>query len=298
MDINTSRTARAAYRVIVRPFLLLCLVLAASGSARGQDSSKTAKTFRPAFYAFENGVHFDSPEQGVKVLKELGYDGIGSINPRGVAKLLPIYEAAGLKVVSLYVGGRVDSEGSHYDSVISDAITQLKGKDVILELYVQGGDGANDESAVEFVQDIADQAKASSLKVVLYPHTGFYMRTLADAVRIVKKAERKNVGVMFNVCHFLNVERDNNAITAIDSAKHYLRHASICGADKNGKPWSGLIKTLDQGDFDQQALLRKLQKIGFRGPVGLQCYGVSGDSKENLKRSIEAWRKLIAEVNK
>ncbi len=39
-------------------------------------------------------------------------------------------------------------------------------------------------------------------------------------------------------------------------------------------------------------LLRMLDKMGYRGAIGLQCYNVSGDIRDNLRRSIEAWRKL------
>ena len=38
-------------------------------------------------YAFQNGVHFKSAEERVKVLKELGYDGIGSARVRDALPL-------------------------------------------------------------------------------------------------------------------------------------------------------------------------------------------------------------------
>jgi len=40
------------------------------------------------------------------------------------------------------------------------------------------------------------------------------------------------------------------------------------------------------------AVLKTLKELGYAGPIGLQGYGVKGDPKENLKRSIQAWRKL------
>jgi hypothetical protein len=30
--------------------------------------------------------------------------------------------------------------------------------------------------------------------------------------------------------------------------------------------------------------------MGYKGPIGLQCYQVSGDMEENLRRSMTAWR--------
>ena len=35
-----------------------------------------------------------------------------------------------------------------------------------------------------------------------------------------------------------------------------------------------------------------LDTAGYRGPVGLQCFSVKGDTRENLQRSFAAWKKL------
>ena len=35
-----------------------------------------------------------------------------------------------------------------------------------------------------------------------------------------------------------------------------------------------------------QALLRE---IGYRGPIGLMCYGIQGDAREHLERSLKVW---------
>ncbi|TWU00968.1 sugar phosphate isomerase/epimerase family protein [Stieleria varia] len=254
--------------------------------------------FKPPFFAFENGVHFGSTQERARVLKELGYDGIGSANPQNLPERLQVYDAAGLKIYSLYVGGSLQAGGPKYDKVISTAIEQLKGRDTVIELFVQGGSGASDTAAVAFVRDIADQAKASGLRVVLYPHTGFYIDTIGDAVRIAKASDRENVGVMFNLCHFLNVQPEADFRAALTQAKPYLWRVSVSGGKVGGKPWNELIQTLDQGDFDQVALLRELRNHGFKGAVGLQCYGVGGDSRENLKRSVQAWQKNLAELSK
>ena len=253
--------------------------------------------FDPPFFAFENGVHVGTAQQRANVLKELGYDGIGSANPRNLPARLPVYDAAGLKVFSLYVGGSLTADGPKYDPIISEAIGQLSGRDTVIELYVQGGSGADDTSAVAFVRDIADQAQQSGLRVVLYPHTGFYIDTIGDAVRIAKACQRDNVGVMFNLCHFLNVQRDADFRQALAGAKPYLWRVSVSGGKVGGKPWGELIQTLDQGDFDQVALLRELKQLGFDGAIGLQCYAIGGDARVNLRRSMTAWKKNLAAVS-
>ena len=38
--------------------------------------------------------------------------------------------------------------------------------------------------------------------------------------------------------------------------------------------------------------LRMLKSKGYQGPVGLQCYAIKGDVRDNLNRSKEAWDRL------
>jgi sugar phosphate isomerase/epimerase len=76
--------------------------------------------------------------------------------------------------------------------------------------------------------------------------------------------------------------------TIRQSAPH-LMLVSVNGVDVARRQH---ILRLDQGDFDVAGFLRKLQTAGYRGPVGLQCYGLKGDVEENLKASMAAWRKI------
>lgn len=248
-------------------------------------------------YAFQNGVHFKTVKERVQVLKELGYDGIGSAklsqSDLSLPDRLKAYEKAGLKIFSFYIGGKLSSEGHTFQSGIPEAIRQLKGHDTILELYIQGSKKSNtDVQAIAFVQEIADLAEKSGLRVVLYPHAGFYIDTLSDAIRVARKCRRNNVGVMFNLCHFLKVEPKNDLKTTLLEAKDLLWQVSTSGAEIGGTNWGQLIQTLDRGDFDQKALFQTLAEIGFSGNVGFQCYAIRGNFRENLKRSMNAWKKL------
>jgi hypothetical protein len=58
-----------------------------------------------------------------------------------------------------------------------------------------------------------------------------------------------------------------------------------------------LIQTLDRGDYDVYGVLAKLRRLGYDGPVGLQCYQVPGDLRENLKRSIDAWNGFVKRMD-
>jgi hypothetical protein len=70
---------------------------------------------------------------------------------------------------------------------------------------------------------------------------------------------------------------------------------TICGAQVGANTWTnGLIQPLDQGDFDNRALLATLREIGYPGPVGVMCYGIPGEPREHLTRSLNAWKAWAA----
>ena len=130
--------------------------------------------------------------------------------------------------------------------------------------------------------------------MVLYPHFNFHIERVDHALRIAKATGCDNVGVAFNLCHFLKVQPQGDLKATLEEAKPLLWSVSICGADTGGTDWNTLIRPLDEGTFDQAALLRQLRGIGFGGPVGLQCYNIKTDPKQNLDRSMKAWKKHLA----
>ena len=74
---------------------------------------------------------------------------------------------------------------------------------------------------------------------------------------------------------------------------------TINGAKLGSKSWTdGLIMPLDQGDFDNRQLLATLREIGYRGPIGVMCYGIPGDARQYLERSMNVWRTWAAERTK
>jgi sugar phosphate isomerase/epimerase len=125
---------------------------------------------------------------------------------------------------------------------------------------------------------------------------GNWTERVQDAVRVARKVDRKNFGVTFNLCHCLAVGDEDKIPALLEEAAPHLFMVSINGADSKapGGGWGRLIQALDQGTFDMVPLLKKLQAINYRGPIGLQGYGVKGDAKDNLARSMAAWRQLSA----
>jgi sugar phosphate isomerase/epimerase len=277
--------------------MTICQVAVCAAILTGDGSAKAAPAY--PFYAFQNGMVGIPLEQQAKLLKDLGYDGMelnGVIEH--VPEMLKSLDAQGLKMFAVYTNANVDRDKPPYSPGLKKAIEQLKGRGTILSIYVLGGEpssSASDDRAVEVIRELADMAEASDLRVALYPHVGMYVARVEDGIRLAKKVDRKNVGVGFNLCHFLKLDDEKSLERRMREAAPYLFNVSINGADggaTNAMEWSHLIQTLDRGTLDVGRVLRTLKELGYKGPVGLQCYAIPGDPRENLKRSIEAWRKL------
>jgi sugar phosphate isomerase/epimerase len=237
------------------------------------------------------------PEQA-QLLKELGYDGAGHLWLAQVPERLKTLQEAGLKLFQVYLQVDIGPNKRPYDPQLKEVVTLLKGQGTMLALLVSGmrpSDPAGDARAVEVVREIADAAREADLKVVLYPHSGDWLERVEDALRVAKKVDRPNVGVMFNLCHWLKVDDEKNLKPLLAAAMPHLLAVSIHGADKAEDIHAGTgnwIQPLDSGSFDVLALLKTLKELGYRGPIGLQCYGLGGDARDHLARSIAAWRKL------
>jgi sugar phosphate isomerase/epimerase len=277
---------------------LFCLsfVALSSGSflvAAEPGDPPSSAGFPNEFFAFDNGTGRGtlSPDEQAQMLKELGYAGIGYTGTAGIPEMLAALDKRGLKMFSIYVGATIGPDGPNYAPGIPAAIEQLKGRDTIIWLTVRGNVPSGDEQAVQVVGDIGDLAAKAGLKVALYPHVGFYVARVEEAVRIAEKVDRPNVGASLNLCHWLQVGDEPNMKTRMEQSLPHLMLASINGADHEGG-WDRLIQTLDRGEFDVYDFVNTLHGLGYKGPIGLQCYNVRGDRRDNLRRSIAAWKAM------
>lgn len=255
------------------------------------------------FFAFDNAAkdaaHPD-PTSQIALLKELGYDGIGSVRPSHVPEALATAQRSGITIFSIYAVVPID-EGTKVDPALFEAFRQLNGTGVALWLGLTSktfkpSDPAGDALALRRFAEIAKPAKENAVPVILYPHANFWIERVDDAIRFAEKTGDPDLGVMFNLCHFLKLQDETELGDVLTRSKARLRCVSINGADSGcrGGDWKRLIQTLDRGTFDVAKVLRALDAIGYRGPIGFQGYGIGGDAKDNLRRTIDAWRALSA----
>jgi sugar phosphate isomerase/epimerase len=247
------------------------------------------------------------PESDIKLVARLGYAGmsVGLPDPaaskRLAEQLLPWLDARRLSLFAIYCNVHLERDAYTYNTELKKSLALLKGRRTVVWLPIvtktfPPSDPAGDSMAVAVVREIADLAAAQGMTVSLYHHAGSLMERVADIVRIAEKAGRANVGVTFNLCHWLRTDAPDSLEQTLKLALPQLSMVTINGADRDGKDWVKLIRPLDTGTFDVAALLRDLLRLGYKGPIGLQGYDVANhlhiEPGENLRRSMAAWKKL------
>ena len=234
------------------------------------------------------------------LLKELGYDGAGHLWLDQVPERLATLDAAGLALFQIYV--RIDIGAAQpYDPKLKDVLPLLKGRPTMLAVIASGAkpsDETQDARGVTIIREIAGLAAPSGVKIALYHHTGDWLARVEDAIRVAEKVGRPDVGVMFNLCHWLRTDKGRDYAALIARAGNRLFAVSINGADERDpkEGWERYIQPLGRGSFDMQAFLATLVRAGYTGPIGLQCYGLQGDARDVLAESMRAWRRYAAGI--
>jgi sugar phosphate isomerase/epimerase len=272
------------------------LLLAGARPGVAADS-KSSLAFTNAFFPFCIDWHDSKKrnfEQQSQMLKELGYSGVGHIWLDKVEERLKALDANKLQLYQITIMVDLKPDKPASDPHLKQVMPLLKGRGTQILLLLNGmkpSDPAGDDKAVAVVREIADLGRDSGVQVLLYPHTDFWLERFEDAIRVEKLVARPNVGTMFNLCHWLRVSKDRNFRALLEAGKERLFAVSINGADEwDEKPgWDHYIQPLGRGSFDVLAVLRTLKEMGFTGPIGLQCYGIGGDTREHLAESMNTW---------
>lgn len=242
------------------------------------------------------------PAQQLDLLKAARYAGIAWTEepPAQIEALVKEATKRDLHVYAIYCGARVTPAGElAHSPQLPAMMASLKGQPAVVWLHI-GGKGpafdklTGDEPLVKSLRKLADTAAANGLSVAVYPHVGEWTAHFGDATKLARVVKHPRFGVTFNLCHSLALGDEKRIPQLLNDAKGLLVAVTINGADSgvNRPDWSRLIQTLDHGTYDVAALLHRLNNLGYRGPIGLQGYGIGGDRRMNLARSMGAWRRL------
>lgn len=236
-------------------------------------------------------------KEQAEMLKELGYAGVGHIWLDQVAERIKTLDEAGLTLFQITMNVDVSPGKTPYEAKFKEVLSLVKGRHLQFALLLNGmkpSDPSVDPHAVAILREMSDLAQDAGAQLLLYPHQGSWVERIEDSIRVADQVNRPNVGVMFNLCHWLRVDKQRDYARLLQQAMPRLWAVSINGADDHDeKPgWDRYIQPLDKGSFDVGKFLKTLQDLGYRGPIGLQCYGIGGDTREHLARSLAAWKKL------
>jgi sugar phosphate isomerase/epimerase len=249
------------------------------------------------FFVLENGLAPQTESFGsqVALAKKMGFDGLEFEGTQSIPEMLKALDEQGLKLFCQYLGVEISGKETVYQPGLEEAIRQLRGRDTLIWLTIRGNGPNAEQRAVEAARTVAGMAAKSGLRVALYPHFGLYVARPEDAIRIANEAGRGNLGVTFNLCHWLRCGGGENVRPILQKAMPRLLAVTINGADHQGD-WDRLIQPLGRGDFDVEGFLKVLVGLGYRGPIGLQCYGIRGNAEENLRQSMRAWRDMSSRI--
>ncbi len=155
-----------------------------------------------------------------------------------------------------------------------------------------------DAQLTRMLQQLGTWARKSGLQVAIYPHYGFYVETTDHALKLAKAVDTKNVGLSFNLCHWLATTPLSERAewkNELNGLQPYLKMVTISGAnqvDTQAKtPWDDYILPLGSGTFDTYGLVRYLvQDLNYAGPIGVQCYNIKADKPELLRSTMQVWQ--------
>lgn len=276
--------------------LVLMFTLAASfAENKGRNLKNPIFTFNNALNKKELPI-MPIVEQAL-LLKKIGYDGMEIKETDGLLDAIKAFQKQGLKVYADYVKIDIDQKEAYLKNWKA-IIPKLKGTEIILWVHLHSekfkpSDEASDTVVVPILQDLADFAKPYGVRLAIYHHVGFLSEKVEDSYRIAQKVNRLNVGSVFNLCHFLKTDSEENLEKSVNLTLPKLFAVSVCGADggdTKNMDWDRLIQPLGKGTFDVYRLVEILADKGFTGPIGIQCYNMKGNPETYLTETMNAWK--------
>lgn len=288
-------------------FLITLLLL--FSVATGFSQIKIKNLQNPVF-AFNNALNkkeipFTGYKNQAAMLEKLGYNGIEHKETSGIFDALKAFKKQGLTIYTDYLKIDIDSD-EPYLPEWKKVIPKLKNTGIILWVHIHSekykpSDEAADEQVVSILQELADLAKPYGVRLAIYHHAAFLAEKAEDSYRLAVKTNRENVGSVFNLCHFLKTDSEENIVKAIETTLPKLFAVSVSGAnsgDTQKMNWDQLIQPLGEGTFDVYRVVEMLADRGFQGPIGVQCYNLKGEPEEYLKKSMEAWESFKLRYSK
>ncbi len=210
-------------------------------------------------------------------------------------QVLETFDRDGIDMVAVYV--RLSIDDKELPGFFAPLIESLKGRKTLIWLNLTSqqykpSDAAGDGNAQKVVLAAADLAEPAGLSISLYHHRGDWMERIGDTFRLAEACDRKSVGCTFNLYHWLFNDGGDRLEETAKKVLPRLNCVTINGAMKNTANIDvrAAILPLGEGDYDVENFVRTFVQLGYRGPIGLQGYGIGGEIEKKLASSLEIWR--------
>ncbi|GBL29341.1 hypothetical protein EMGBS10_04910 [Opitutia bacterium] len=256
------------------------------------------------FFAMDTAAR-QAPAEAAAVLAELGYDGFGG-RPATAKAFAAELGKRQVAFVNAYHVTKFAHDAAELPADLVQAIQALEGlgatlwlgiQQVRLPVGIKAGPTTGDTVVVPALKQALVLAKAKRVKVSLYPHAGFWAESVDTCLRVANAVDDPDLGVTFNLCHWLKVEgAERDPVPVIKAALPRLNFITINGADGGDTRklgWDKLIQPLGRGSYDVKTFVANARAAGYRGPFGFQGYGIKMDPKALLKETMEAWKGMV-----
>ena len=280
----------------MRTFILLILIC---------SNSVLAQKVKNEFFALHNIIRGDSTyntfDKQVELVKNAGFDGIEINQIESFDGMKSALDQFQFKGSYFYVKIQL---GEPIDNRLESAINKLKGTNTIVAPYIladtkrfKPNSPEGDSEAIKHLQLISMWSKKSGLQVAIYPHFSFYVERTDHALQLAQKVNRKNVGLSFNLCHWLattSLAERADLKNHLKELKPYLKMITISGASdiisQKKAIFDDYILPLGTGSFDTYDLLKYMVKtIKYKNPIGVQCYNIKGNKPQLIKNTMMVW---------
>ncbi len=140
-----------------------------------------------------------------------------------------------------------------------------------------GTTDVEDAVIAPLLREIVDDRPSDTSCIVLEPLNRYeqhYLRTLADALRVVQLTDRPRVRILADVFHMNIEERDPYA--ALRASMDFVLHVHLADNTRL-EPGTGIIDFATYGEI--------LRSAGYSGACSLEC-DLSGEGYETLKNCV------------
>ncbi len=247
-----------------------------------------------------------SPAAHAEIAARSGYAGLSwKLGPtEELEELLAATSRLGIRCFALYVGAVLTRNGLAIDPRVDAAMELMRDTGAVIWLHTASeafapSDPAGDEIALPVLRELAERASDHGLVAAIYPHYGEWTERVEDGARLAEPVGHPALGVTFNLCHALMKGTAAGLKPILEHAAPWLRMVTVNGANAAGAAtFHEVLKPLGEGDFSIAGLLALLHHAGYRGPIGLQGYGLPGETEAKLVNTREAWDRILADFER